>query len=582
MRMEPPRSAVLPPLRDEEILGRLGVSPDEEWYGADRPGRVRWLARHLNLAEAGVSARLAAVTGLPFLEEFRPDEERLEGFPSRLLHSLQVLPVLPEASGGRLPLATIWPLQPLEIRWIHAMTGAWPEVFLASPEKVTDWITARFGVGSASLEGHEMLASGLEEEAEDEDEDAAIIRFVNEVIRQALESRATDIHFEPQRESLAIRYRIDGDLSAVAVPENLRTFQAAIISRIKIMAHLNISERRRPQDGRISFRWGRDDVDIRISTFPTLYGESISLRLLNQKSQAFTVDDLGLRDFEKRIIGETLQRPNGIILVTGPTGSGKSTSLNAFLRLVHGPSKRIVTVEDPVEYEVPGVNQTQIREDLGLTFARSLRHILRQDPDIIMVGEIRDRDTAEISIRASLTGHLVLSTLHTNDAPGALTRLIDMEIEPFLIASSVELVIAQRLIRRLCERCARAREASPEEVMSLRRMLDLPVEEGAGPSLRFHHPVGCSHCRGSGFRGRVGVFELLQVQRTAHDLILERASARRIREAARADGMRTLQESAWELLVAGVSSPEEVLRHIRVGEEEGFESLAAAERGGEA
>ena len=578
--MESP-SAAPSPLREEEILGQLGVSADEEWYGADRPGRIRWLARHLNLPEAAISERLAAVTGLPLLEEVQPDEERLEEFPSRLLHALQVLPVARQPAAGRLPLATIWPLQPMEIRWVHAMTGSWPEVFLASPEKVTDWITTRFGVGSASLEGHQMLSADSEEEGAEEDEDAAIIRFVNEVIRQALESRATDIHFEPQKESLAIRYRIDGDLSAVAVPENLRTFQAAIISRIKIMAHLNISERRRPQDGRISFRRGRDDIDIRISTFPTLYGESISLRLLNQKSQAFTVDDIGLREFEKRIIGETLQRPNGIVLVTGPTGSGKSTSLNAFLRLVHGPSKRIVTVEDPVEYEVPGVNQTQIREDLGLTFARSLRHILRQDPDIIMVGEIRDRDTAEIAIRASLTGHLVLSTLHTNDAPGALTRLIDMEIEPFLIASSVELVIAQRLVRRLCDRCARTEEASPEEVMSLRRMLDLPVEETVGQSFRFRHPVGCSQCRGSGFRGRVGVFELLQVQRTAHDLILERASARRIRDAAVADGMRTLQESAWDLLVSGVSSPEEALRHIRLGEEEIAEPLAPSATGGE-
>jgi type II secretory ATPase GspE/PulE/Tfp pilus assembly ATPase PilB-like protein len=290
---------------------------------------------------------------------------------------------------------------------------------------------------------------------------------------------------------------------------------------------------------------------------------------LNQKSQAMTVDDLGLRPFEKKIVGDVLHRPNGIILVTGPTGSGKSTSLNAFIRLVHSPSKRIMTVEDPIEYEVPGVNQTQIREDLGLTFARSLRHILRQDPDVIMVGEIRDRDTAEIAIRASLTGHLVLSTLHTNDAPGALTRLIDMEIEPFLIASSVELVIAQRLVRRLCTHCAEARLAAPEQVLSMRRILDLPVSGFEEAEMEFRHPKGCEWCRGLGYRGRVGVFELLPVQRSAHDLVLEQASAKRIRQAAIADGMKTLQESAWDLMVAGVSAPEEALRHVRASEDEG-------------
>ena len=548
----------------------LGIEPDEEWFGCDRLGKIRYLSERLGISENETSRRVAAAADLPFVEDFVVDEDALVAVPSKLLHSLQFLPVKQDEDseeGFSLETMVVWPLSPLEKRWIRTLSGRWPTVKMSTLDKVSERITERYGVGSASLEGQQSLTS-LEDEEEVEDEDAAVIRFVNEVIRQALESRATDIHFEPHREKLAIRYRIDGELTKVAVPENLQSFQAAIISRIKIMAHLNISERRRPQDGRIGFHFGKDEIDIRISTFPTLYGESVSLRLLNQKSQAMSVDDLGLREFEKNIVGEVLRRPNGIILVTGPTGSGKSTSLNAFIRMIHSPSKRIMTVEDPVEYEVPGVNQTQIREDLGLTFARSLRHILRQDPDIIMVGEIRDRDTAEIAIRASLTGHLVLSTLHTNDAPGALTRLIDMEIEPFLIASSVELVIAQRLVRRLCSHCSEKRPVPPERALAMRRMLDLSLEGFDAENLELTYPVGCEWCRGLGYRGRVGVFEMLQVQRAAHDLVLERASSKKIREAAVGDGMKTLQQSAWDLMLSGVSSPEEALRHVRTMEED--------------
>ncbi|MBC2603103.1 GspE/PulE family protein [Puniceicoccus vermicola] len=555
---------------EEGLLKALGIESDEEWFGCDRLGKIRYLSERLGISENETSRRVAAVANLPFVEDFVVDEDALVAVPSKLLHSLQFLPVKQDEDseeGFSLETMVVWPLSPLEKRWIRTLSGRWPTVKMSTLDKVSERITERYGVGSASLEGQQSLTS-LEDEEEVEDEDAAVIRFVNEVIRQALESRATDIHFEPHREKLAIRYRIDGELTKVAVPENLQSFQAAIISRIKIMAHLNISERRRPQDGRIGFHFGKDEIDIRISTFPTLYGESVSLRLLNQKSQAMSVDDLGLREFEKNIVGEVLRRPNGIILVTGPTGSGKSTSLNAFIRMIHSPSKRIMTVEDPVEYEVPGVNQTQIREDLGLTFARSLRHILRQDPDIIMVGEIRDRDTAEIAIRASLTGHLVLSTLHTNDAPGALTRLIDMEIEPFLIASSVELVIAQRLVRRLCSHCSEKRPVPSERALAMRRMLDLSLEGFDAENLELTYPVGCEWCRGLGYRGRVGVFEMLQVQRAAHDLVLERASSKKIREAAVGDGMKTLQQSAWDLMLSGISSPEEALRHVRTMEED--------------
>ena len=271
------------------------------------------------------------------------------------------------------------------------------------------------------------------------------------------------------------------------------------------MAKLNISEKRRPQDGRITFADGKTEMDIRVSTFPTMYAESVSLRLLNEKSQPLSVRELGLLEDDEDKVNQALARPHGIILVTGPTGAGKSTSLTAFLRKINHPERRIITVEDPVEYEVPGVNQTQIHHDIGLDFSAALRHILRQDPDVIMVGEIRDRETADIGIRASLTGHLVLSTLHTNDAPGALTRLIDMDIEPFLIASSVEMIIAQRLVRRLCQHCAKPTEQSESMLRSQLITLGIDPSEMKNAHL-IREPNGCDRCGGRGYRGRVGIF----------------------------------------------------------------------------
>ena len=327
----------------------------------------------------------------------------------------------------KIDLLTVWPPTKRMNRWVYAVSGCKPIWHLGSPEKVVRAITENFGIGADSLEESE-LEEDTEQEAQDdlEDQNAAIIRFVNEVVQRAIVDRATDIHFEPHKETLQIRYRIDGQLVPVRVPDNLRSFQDAIISRIKIMAGINISEKRRPQGGRITFTHGQSDLDIRVSTLPTLYGESISLRLLNEKSQPLSMQELGLVSSEEKKLVSILEKPHGIVLVTGPTGSGKSTSLTAFIRRIHKPERRIMTVEDPVEYEVSGINQTQVNSEIGFTFASALREILRQDPDVIMVGEIRDRETADIAIRASLTGHLVLSTLHTNDAPGAITRLIDM------------------------------------------------------------------------------------------------------------------------------------------------------------
>jgi type II secretory ATPase GspE/PulE/Tfp pilus assembly ATPase PilB-like protein len=454
------------------------------------------------------------------------------------------------------------------VDWIRTFTPrplAWR---LGVPEKIHQLILQHFGVGSGSLEDSDddYIAPELARQAEaDVDEDAAVVRFVSDVISQAVSDEATDIHFEPQEGRLQIRYRVDGLLVPVPVPENLLRFQDAIISRLKIMAKLNISEKRLPQDGRINFRSNGTVLDIRVATAPTIYAESISLRLLNQKKQAFSMEKLGMTADEQAVIRKSLDIPHGIILVTGPTGSGKSTTLNAFLREINSPDLRIVTVEDPIEYEVPGVNQMQMRPEIGLTFASALRSILRQDPDVIMVGEIRDGETADIAIRASLTGHLVFSTLHTNDAPGAITRLIDMGIEPFLVASSIELVIAQRLVRRLCPECARPRPVNKTKLRDTLAILDLdPAEADTIDTLR--QPCGCDRCRGSGYRGRIGLFEIFTLNDEIHELILRRESTRALTTCARKHGMRPLQQSGWEKIKSGHTTLEEVLRVITVSE----------------
>ena len=462
---------------------------------------------------------------------------------------------------GKIHLLTVWPPTDRMSRWVFAVSGKKPIWYLGLPEKVTGAITENFGIGSDSLDESDLDADSEEEAQDDlEDQNAAIIRFVNEVVQKAIVDRATDIHFEPHKDTLQIRYRIDGQLVPVRVPDNLRSFQDAIISRIKIMAGINISEKRRPQGGRITFSYGQSDLDIRVSTLPTLYGESISLRLLNEKSQPLSMPELGLLPKDEKNIVSILEKPHGIVLVTGPTGSGKSTSLTAFIRKIHKPERRIMTVEDPVEYEVAGINQTQVNSEIGFNFASALREILRQDPDVIMVGEIRDRETADIAIRASLTGHLVLSTLHTNDAPGAITRLIDMEIEPFLIASSVEMVIAQRLVRRLCQECCIPTKMSEKDLLASLSLLEIKPEEKAYLE-KVRDAQGCPKCQNLGYRGRVGIFELMRMSDDIHSLVIKSASAPDIREIALQEGMSTLQGSGWQQIKRGLTTIDEVIRY---------------------
>jgi type II secretory ATPase GspE/PulE/Tfp pilus assembly ATPase PilB-like protein len=561
------------------LTDRLSAAALKSLQESLREKRLALLAAGLGLNEAGALEALARATGLPALDAPQADKDALALFPARLAHEFQVVPVLasvqpsavsrqPEDTSGfrshvsALHLATAWPPDATIADWIATFTPRPLVWHLAPSDRVQLLINENYGVGSGSLDDADesgLAPAGASTELE-ADADAAVVRFVTEVIGQAVAENATDIHFEPQEGELCIRYRVDGLLVPVPVPENLLRFQDAIISRLKIMARMNISERRLPQDGRIDFRSNGTSLDIRVSTIPTIYAESVSLRLLTQRKQAYSMEGIGLTPWEQALIDKVLGYPHGIILVTGPTGSGKSTSLNAFLRKINSPDLRIVTIEDPIEYEVPGANQMQTHAEIGLTFASALRHVLRQDPDIIMVGEIRDLETAEIAIRASLTGHLVFSTLHTNDAPGALTRLTDMGVEPFLVASAVELVIAQRLVRRLCPDCAARQPIDPAALrLTLESMQISPAEADGITELA--HPVGCRSCRQTGFRGRIGLFEILQ-PKPLHDLIVRRESSKALGALARQHGMRTLSQSGWERVKSGQTSLDELLRTI--------------------
>ncbi len=523
--------------------------------------RARAIVENSALSESEVAQTFAKIAGLDFAQNFDADNSAKDALPLRFIISNQCLPT----KEGDIVISYP-PSQDLK-KWALALSEKSPKWKIVPTSMLGEKIAQLFGVGADSISDEEADAfDDITESETDEDENAAIIKFVNEIITRALADRATDIHIEPRRDELVIRYRIDGNLTPVKLPENLVKFKDAVISRIKIMSRLNISEKRRPQDGRIAFTSkSGEEIDIRVSSLPTLYGESVSLRLLTSNSQPVGIEDLGFLPDDIERISKPLSRPHGIILVTGPTGSGKSTTLSAFIRRVRSPEIRIVTVEDPVEYEIEGVNQTQVQSEIGLTFSSVLRSVLRQDPDIIMVGEIRDRETAEIAIRASLTGHLVFSTLHTNDAAGALTRLVDMDIEPFLIASSVEMILAQRLVRRLCQ-CAEKANYNSAYMESCIDALGLNRNELKNIS-NAKKPKGCEKCRHIGYFGRVGIFEILLADDEIHSMIVARRSAQEIRKAARAKGMRTLQECGWELLKRGTTGLEEIMYYANASEE---------------
>ena len=392
---------------------------------------------------------------------------------------------------------------------------------------------------------------------EPEDEEASVVRFVNQIIRRGLDQRATDIHVEPQHDRLRIRYRIDGRLEELAVPENIKSLQASVIARLKIMARLDIAEKRLPQDGRINLELDGIPIDVRVATIPSVEGESVSLRLLAQ--QQVTLNRLGLTDTVRPVIEELLKLPNGIILITGPTGSGKSTSLYAFLTELNQTHRRIVTIEDPVEYKMPGVVQIAVKPEIGLTFAAGLRSILRGDPNVVMIGEMRDLETTEIAVRAALTGHLVLSTLHTNDAVGGISRLIDMGVEPFLVSSAVRAFLAQRLVRKLCPLCKAPAEAETEEYLqSIGFPAHLP-----GQIMR---AVGCEACRGSGYQGRLSISEIVLVTHALQHLINTRAHPAEMLKQAVQDGYVPMRGYGFQKVLSGETTIQEVLSVTAAGE----------------
>src|SRR5713101_8413856 len=392
-----------------------------------------------------------------------------------------------------------------------------------------------------------------------DDPEASVVKFVNQIIREAIFERATDIHVEPLENDLRIRYRIDGILHEVAVPPQLRVLQSAIISRLKVMSHMDIAERRLPQDGRMNLQATNQNIDVRVSTIPTVNGESISLRLLSRsQQQQFGFDRLDLSEKQEKIIRHLLAQPNGIILLTGPTGCGKSTSLYCFLTSINSVQRRIITIEEPVEYRIPGVSQIDVKPEINLTFAKGLRHILRQDPNVVMVGEIRDVETADIAIRAAMTGHLVFSTLHTNDAVGGITRLLDMDVEPFLLASVVKAFIAQRLVRTICSECAELVEYPSEYLAEIA----FPSELGT----KFQRGAGCDNCRHTGYQGRTAIYEICVVTEPLRKLIMQKRDGGELKQCAIAEGMETLRQDGWRRVAQGRTTIEEVVRVTQTDE----------------
>ncbi len=521
--------------------------------------------RESGLSEEAFLRALARALGHTYVEhvtipEDVPREERrliLSKISTKVAFQFTVMPM--RLIEDRLQVAVANPFDPAMVNAVQFEAQSPLEFALASKTEIEKALKKYYGVGAETLD--EMseeepmeLEIAIDREITESDQEASVIKLVNQVIWEAYKDRSTDIHLEPMEDELRIRYRIDGILHQTPMPPQLKRFQAAIISRIKVMSGMNIAEKRLPQDGRINVRIKGEEIDIRVSTVPTVYGESVSLRLLTRGKIFLTLDKLGFLPEEEEAIREIIVKPHGIFLVTGPTGSGKSTSLYAFLSTINSTQKRIITIEEPVEYELRGINQIAVRPDIGLTFAMGLRHILRQDPNVVMVGEIRDLETAEIAIRAALTGHLVFSTLHTNDAPSAFTRLIDMGIEPFLVASSVEAVMAQRLVRTICPFCKTEQPVEPDY---LRRIAFPPEHIGTA---RFLRGAGCEECRQLGYQGRTGIYELLILNEALRPLILNRAASSTIAQRAMENGMRTLRVDGWRKVRNGITTIEEVLR----------------------
>ena len=511
-----------------------------------------------------VSAR---TLGLEWLDtdEGEIPSDALAGFPMKLIHRHEVFPL--ERGPGWIRLAVSNPFDFAAVDSVASALAVEVRPVVASVETIQRLIKRNLGVGSETIDGliaqqrqlgdvemlEELDTQGLEDA--EEAQQASVVRLVNEILSEAIEVRASDIHIESQESGLKIRYRIDGVLQKQPTPPEMNQFRAAIISRLKIMAKMNIAEKRVPQDGRIKLRISGREIDVRVSIIPMLHGEGVVMRVLDKSNLKFDLRGVGMPESIYEKFQKLIRLPHGIVLVTGPTGSGKTTTLYSALSEIKSEDNKIVTTEDPIEYQLEGINQIQVHAKVGLTFAACLRAILRHDPDVVLIGKIRDLETAENATQASLTGHMVFSTLHTNDSSGAFMRLIDMGVEPFLVANTVEGVLAQRLVRVLCDECKESYRPDPDELPD-----DFPVEARLDPRLKLYRPGGCECCRRTGYRGRMGIYELLVTNEEVRQLASQGASSDVIKKAAIKGGMETLRMDGWSKVLSGVTTLAEVMR----------------------
>jgi general secretion pathway protein E/type IV pilus assembly protein PilB len=549
---------------DEGLLNAAGAQRVRELLAQGRSLEDAVLAAD-GVSEEALLRFLAHAFEVPYvdLEKASPTREFLTTFPVRLLVRHRIIPL--EERDGVTVVAASRISDTAGLDELRLVCGKEFALALAPSTEIDRCIKRLLGVGADTLQtlnaeaGTDLQVIDTDSENELDlshaAQDASIIKFVNQILLEAIESRATDVHIEAFEDQLRLRYRIDGILQESNVPASVRRFHAAIVSRIKILSHLDIAEKRNPQDGRIKLKIAGKEIDVRVSIIPMIHGEAVVLRILHRGDALLGTEHLGMATRDRRLFDQVLDMPHGIVLVTGPTGSGKTTTLYAALAKINDVERKIITIEDPVEYQLRGVNQIQVNTRSGLTFAAGLRAILRHDPDVVLVGEIRDKETADIAIQASLTGHLVFSTLHTNDAPGAATRLVEMGIEPYLVSSSVEVIIAQRLVRVICDKC---KLEVPHEESKLIR-----AEFGDLVPPVLYKGAGCRNCQGTGFRGRQGIFEMMAVTDEVRALILDRAPAHEIRKVAVKDGMKSLREDGWRIVREGRTTVEEVLRNTK-------------------
>lgn len=567
---------------DKDSLDALA----KEARGADLP-LANILLKHNIIPESDILNILSQELNLPYsdLKTVSIDKHVIEKIPLKIASYYKFLPL--KINERTLNIAVAYPLDIKIQDEIRTQLGYNVDMTLASSVAILEGLKKYYGLAADTLEKISLqvprepseYVEVTHERVEDIEKlagDASVIRLVNQIILEAWKKRSTDIHIEPYRGGVHLRYRIDGLLYDANVPPEIKNFLSAIISRIKIMSNLNIVERRLPQDGRAVVRVQEQVLDLRISTIPTPFGESVVIRILPSQ-MLFSLEKLGLGKRDLQVFENLIKKPHGILFITGPTGSGKTTTLYACLSRINTPERKIVTIEDPIEYEMAGITQIQVQSEIGLDFARGLRSILRHDPDVIMVGEVRDLETAEIAIRVALTGHLIFSTLHTNDAASGITRLIDIGVEPYLVASSIEAFIAQRLIRLICPHCKHEDKAAPVEIKSL-----IASELGlkSGDEIKVYRGKGCAHCNFTGFFGRTAIYEILLTDEEIKDLIVKKSPSNIIKKSAVSKGMHTLRQDGWQKVIAGLTTPEEVMKVTSLEEDKvreqvsGFETAA--------